>query len=115
MGRDVSFSLNMYVLGAVEIWGATWPDAVGAEDLDRLLFKGFVRDEVVEIVGREICYCTAVGEFRLGPRWSASMSILSQVLRCNTLVITRLSQGASHSLLLRKVFEELPAARASSR
>lgn len=80
VGRDVSFGLDMHILGSVEAWGATGAYTVGAECLDGFLFEGFIGDEVVEIVGGEVCDSAAVGELASGACCAADR-ILSVELR----------------------------------
>ena len=57
----VSLGLNVYILGSVEPRGAAWADTVVSEHLNRFLFKGLVRDKVVEIIGGEIGHSAAIG------------------------------------------------------
>lgn len=75
VGRDVSLSLDMHVLCAIEAWGTTGPYTIGAESLDGFFFEGLVGDEVVEIVGGEICDGAAVGELAFGARCTAEGSL----------------------------------------
>lgn len=60
MGGDVSFGLDMHVLGAVEPWRGARAYAVGAEDLNGAFLEVGIGTEGVEIVGGKIGYCTAV-------------------------------------------------------
>ena len=53
----------MYILRAVKLRRTAGTDAVCAEGLDSLFFDSFVSDEVVEVVGCEVRYGPAVGEF----------------------------------------------------
>ena len=75
MGSDVGFCLDMHVLGSVEAWGPAGAHAVGAEGLDGFLFEGFVGNEVVEVIGGEICDGAAVGELASGARWAADRTL----------------------------------------
>ena len=60
----------MDVLGPVEVGWATWTDAIVSQDLNSFFFDGFIRDEVVEVVGGEICDNATVGEFGFGSGWT---------------------------------------------
>lgn len=60
MRGDVGLGLYMDVLGAVETWWRAGAHAVGAQDLDRFLFEGFVGDQIVEVVGGKVGDCAAI-------------------------------------------------------
>ena len=70
--RDVRFGLHMHVLSAVEAGRTARTNAVGPQRLNGFFFEGFVADEVVEVVGREICDGAAVGELHFGARGSST-------------------------------------------
>jgi hypothetical protein len=54
----------VHVLGAIESRRSTGADAICSEGLDGLLFERLVGDEVVEVVGREVCDDLAAGRGR---------------------------------------------------
>ena len=57
----VSLGLNVYILGSVEPRGAAGANTVVSENLNSFLFKGLVRDKIVEIVRGEIGHSAAIG------------------------------------------------------
>lgn len=69
---DISFDLHVYILGAVEARGSTWPHAVSAQRLNRAFFEHLIGDEVVEVVRGEVGDGAAIGQFR--PRTSGPAS-----------------------------------------
>ena len=74
MSRDVCFCFDMYILGAIETWGRTGPHTVCSEDLNGLLFESLIRDQVVEVVRREVRHRAAIRKLRLRPSWSVDLS-----------------------------------------
>lgn len=57
----VSLGLNVYILGSIKPRGAAGANTVVSENLNSFLFKGLVRDKIVEIVGGEIGHSAATG------------------------------------------------------
>lgn len=70
VGGHVGLGLHVHVLGAVEAGGAAGADAVGAEGGDGAVLDCVGGDEVVEVVGGEICDGAAVGQAGFGSCWS---------------------------------------------
>lgn len=66
-GGYLGFYLHMYILRAVELWGAARSNTVLAQRPDGTLLDVFIDGEVVEVVRSKVCYRVAV--VQLAP-WS---------------------------------------------
>lgn len=71
MGRDVRFGLDMYVLSTIETRGPARAHTVRAEGLNGFLLESVIGDEIVEVVGGEVCDGAAVGELASRARRAA--------------------------------------------
>ena len=60
MRGNVRFGLDVHVLCAIEAGRRTGTDAVGAQDLNCLLFQGFVGDQIEEVIRGQVGDGTAV-------------------------------------------------------
>ena len=56
----------MYILSSIKTRGPARPYAIGSESLYGFLLEGFIREEVVVIVGSEIGDGAAIGKLALG-------------------------------------------------
>lgn len=72
----------MDVLGTVEAGRTAGTDTVGAEGGYGFFFEGFVGDEVVVVVGGEVCDCAAVGETGFGSGGAVGMQSAGRRFEC---------------------------------
>ena len=72
--RDVRLRLHVYILSAIELRRSARSNTVCSKSLNGLFFNLLVADEVVEVVGGEVRYGPAVGEFHFRSCWSAPVS-----------------------------------------
>lgn len=75
MCGNVRLRFHVYVLCSIEAWRSTGTDAVCPECLDSLFLERLVCDEVIEVVGCEICDCSPVRELGFRPCRSTTISI----------------------------------------
>ncbi len=66
----------MYILSPVETWRTTWAHTICSQGLDGFLFEGFVRNEVVEVIRREIRHRPPIGQLRLGASRAKARSVI---------------------------------------
>ena len=76
----ICFGLDMYILCAIKPRGAAGTNSVGAKDLDSFLFQRLITNEIVEIVGSEVCDCAAIRQFRFRTCGSWYLSALAKNL-----------------------------------